>query len=161
MCMAAKPTDADGNEIKAAMSGWMLFCNNRRTALTAELKASMGAEFKTTAVLTGLGAEWKALSEGDKAPFSALAIQDKERYESALASNPANKKKVKKSGPKKLSAYMHFCNSRRTALTAELKASMGAEFKNTAVMSGLGAEWKTLSEGDKAPFAAMALIPVE
>ena len=55
---------------------------------------------------------------------------------------------------------VHFCNERRPSLTAELKASMGATFKNTAVMSALGVEWKQLGDADKARFQAMAAQPV-
>eukprot|EP00966_Prymnesium_polylepis_P317281 7330439-Prymnesium_polylepis.1 len=83
--------------------------------------------------MTALGAEWKALGESDKARFAALAVADKERYDAAVATNPANKPKKKaRTGPKKLSAYMHFGAERRPSLTAELKASMGAAFKNPA-----------------------------
>ena len=162
-CMA-KPTDLEGNPIKAAMSSYMHFCAERRAGLTTELKASMGAEYKNTAVMSTLGAEWKTLSEGEKARFVTLATADKQRFDAAVASNPANKQgkaKKERTGPKKLSAYMHFCGERRVSLTAELKVSMGADYKNTAVMSALGAEWKKLGESDKARFEAMALVPVE
>ena len=37
---------------------------------------------------------------------------------------------------------------------------MGADFKNTAVMSALGAAWKQLGEADKARFQALAAQPV-
>jgi len=164
-CAASpKPTDADGNEIKAALSSYMLFCGEYRAAKTAELKASMGASFKQSAVMSALGADWKALSEADKTVFQELAVADKARYDAAFASNPANvkpKKKMKAStGPKKLSAYMHFCAERRPSITAELKASMGATFKQPAVMSALGTEWKLLGEADKARFQALAAVPV-
>ena len=160
-CMA-KPIDANGNEIKAALSSYMHFCAARRPAITAELKVSMGSSFKNPAVMTALGAEWKKLNDFEKAPFAAEAAADKARYDAAVASNPANtKSKRTRSGPKKLSAYMHFCKERRPAITAELKASMGSSFRNPAVMTALGAAWKQLSEAEKAPFSAMAAVPVE
>ena len=59
---------------------------------------------------------------------------------------PKKNKKNKKAGPKKLSAYMHFCAKRRPDVTAELKASMGAAFKTPAVMVQLGVEWRALGE---------------
>ena len=158
-CMARK-IDANGNEIKAALSSYMHFCAARRPAITAQLKATMGSSFKNPAVMTALGAEWKRLNPGDKAPFEALAAADKARYNAAVASNPANQK-PKRSGPKKLSAYMHFCKQRRPTITAELKASMGTSFRNPAVMTALGAAWKQLSEAEKAPFVAMAAVPVD
>lgn len=164
---AQKMTDANGQEIKAALSAYMHFCQERRAGLTAELKASMGASFKNTAVMSGLGAEWKQLNAMAKARFEQVAAQDKARYEAAVASNPENaavkrkSSKRKSTGPKKLSAYMHFCADRRPSLTAELKASMGASFKIPAVMSALGAEWRQLDAASKARFEQMAAIPVE
>jgi len=160
-------TDASGAPIKGAMSSYMHFCSERRPGLTQELKAKLGTEFKNTLVMAGLGTEWKALSDDAKAKFAAAAQADKERYEAAVASNPDNKlvKKTKTtrkapSGPKKLSAYMHFCAERRPAVTAQLKQSMGADFKNPAVMVQLGAEWKALGDADKARFQQLAAQPV-
>lgn len=162
-------TDASGAPIKAAMSSYMHFCSERRSGLTQELKAKLGTEFKNTLVMSGLGAEWKTLSDDAKAKFAAAAQADKERYEAAVASNPDNKlvkktrKKTKRKssdGPKKLSAYMHFCAERRPAVTAQLKQSMGADFKTPAVMVALGAEWKALGDADKARFQQLAAQPV-
>ena len=55
-----------------------------------------------------------------------------------------------------LSAYMHFCQERRSSLTAELKQSQGASFANTMVMKQLGAEWKVLDASSKDKFAQTA-----
>ena len=159
---SGKSVDADGNDIKGAVSAYMHFCSERRASLTAELKASMGSTFKNPAVMTGLGAEWKALGGSEKERFAATAAADKQRFDTAIASNPANvkTKRVRASkGPKKLSSYMHFCSERRASLTAELKASMGSTFKNPAVMTGLGAEWKALGAAEKERFVALAAIP--
>lgn len=164
---AEKMTDSHGAEIKAALSAYMHFCQERRATLTSELKASMGGSYKNTAVMSALGAEWKRLEEQDTARFAAVAAQDKARYDAAVASNPENalvkrkSPKRKSTGPKKLSAYMHFCADRRTSLTAELKASMGSSFKTPAVMSALGAEWRQLDPSSKARFEQMAAVPVE
>lgn len=165
-CVAAKLTDADGNDIKAALSSYMFFCAERRSVLAAELKAQHGAAFKQPLVMSALGAEWKALGEAEKMRFAAQATADKVRYDAAVASNPANagvksKRSPKKAGPKKLSAYLHFCAERRPSMTEELKASMGAAFKYPAVMSALGAEWKTLDATRKVKFEELAKIPVE
>ena len=109
---------------------------------------------------------WKQLDEQDKSRFTAVAADDKSRYDAAVASNPANgavkrKKASKRTGRKKLSAYMHFCADRRPSLTAELKASMGSTYKTPAVMSALGAEWRLLDASSKARFEQMAAVPVE
>lgn len=159
LAVMAPKQDANGNPIKAAKSGYMFFCAERRPSLTSELKTSLGAEFKQPAVMKALGAEWAVLDDGAKAPFSRLAAADKERYEAAVASNPASTKRVSK-GPQKESAYMLFCKERRPSLTTELKASMGSTFKNTAVMVALGAEWKMIDTSSKAKFQALAEQPV-
>ena len=75
VCAAEKPVDAQGNIIKAALSSYMQFCNERRAPLTAELKASMGSSFKQPAVMSQLGVEWKQLGDAEKARFQALAAQ--------------------------------------------------------------------------------------
>ena len=94
--------------------------------------------------------------------ISTQAKEDKARYDAALkAAGVLTKAEKKAQGPKRpLSAYMHFCAERRPSITAELKASMGATFKQPAVMSALGAEWKLLGEADKARFQALAAVPV-
>ena len=162
--MAVKYTDSSGADIKSAMSAYMHFCKERRVGLTAELKAKMGASFTNTEVMKSLGAEWKLLA-GEQERFKGIATEDKARYDTAVASNPANAeinptkkaKKAKGSGkPKALSSYMHFCNDRRPSLTAELKAELGASFENKMVMVKLGAEWKTIDDAAKAKFVAMA-----
>jgi len=162
--MAAKYTDVSGADIKPAVSAYMHFCSERRTDLTGELKASMGASFANTAVMKELGAEWKKLDAATVARFKATAEQDKTRFDAAVASNPENAKvstkrssKASSDGKKKpLSSYMHFCADRRTSLTAELKASLGAGFANKMVMVKLGEEWRALDDGAKAKYVAMA-----
>jgi hypothetical protein len=51
----------------------MHFCADRRPSLTAELKASMGSSFKTPAVMSALGAEWRQLDPSSKARFEQMA----------------------------------------------------------------------------------------
>lgn len=158
---AAKYVDAEGNPIKAAVSAYMHFCAERRTSLTAELKASLGAEYKNTIVMKKLGEEWRQQDTATVARFEAIAAEDKARYAAAVASNPANKtvkKGTRKSsgGPKPLSAYMHFCAERRPGITAALKASKGSEFKASEVMVQLGEEWRNLDDASKEKFQAVA-----
>jgi len=43
-----------------------------------------------------------------------------------------------------LSAYMHFCNDERATVTAEQKRLAGDSFKQTLVMTKLGALWREL-----------------
>ena len=48
-----------------------------------------------------------------------------------------------------LSAYMHFCNDERATVTAEQKRLAGDSFKQTLVMTKLGALWRELPEARK------------
>ena len=48
-----------------------------------------------------------------------------------------------------LSAYMHFCNDERATVTAEQKRLAGDSFKQTLVMTKLGALWRELPEAQK------------
>ena len=51
-----------------------------------------------------------------------------------------------------LSAYMHFCNDERATVTAEQKRLAGDSFKQTLVMTKLGALWRELPEAQKATY---------
>ena len=51
-----------------------------------------------------------------------------------------------------LSAYMHFCNDERATVTAEQKRLAGDSFKQTLVMTKLGALWRELPEARKATY---------
>merc|ERR1712129_628781 len=133
-----------------------------------------------------MGAEWKALSEDAKKPFTAKAAKAKETYtaamatyrgsddfaahEEAIAAWKRNEKRSKAEAegtapkvslPRKpkdankpkgaQTGYFLFTASRRAALTAENPA-----MKITQIAKLMGAEWKELSENDKAPFMAAA-----
>mmetsp|Transcript_21215 Transcript_21215/g.65240 ORF Transcript_21215/g.65240 Transcript_21215/m.65240 type:complete len:195 (+) Transcript_21215:46-630(+) len=60
-----------------------------------------------------------------------------------------------------LSAYMHFCNDERPGVTAEMKASAGETFKQTMVMSKLGAMWGDVPADRKAQYEAKAAADKE
>lgn len=154
--LRAKYTAADGTPIKAALSAYMFFCNDARVRVTAEEKEKAGAAFKQTLVMTKLGALWRELPDAEKVGYQNQAKEDKVRYDAALKSiGVLTKAEKKANGPKRpLSAYMHFCAERRPSLTDELKASLGAGFKYTLVMTKLGEEWKAV--GDKSKYEALA-----
>ncbi|KAH8063342.1 threonine-type endopeptidase [Aureococcus anophagefferens] len=62
---------------KRPLSAYMLFCQERRPALTETLKASLGPGFKYTAVMTKLGEEWRELSDGAKVKYQDMAAAEK------------------------------------------------------------------------------------
>jgi len=55
-----------------------------------------------------------------------------------------------------LSAYMFFCNDARVRVTAEEKEKAGAAFKQTLVMTKLGALWRELPDAEKAGYQNQA-----
>ena len=69
---AAKTT-----KVPRAPSAYMLFCQERRPALTETLKASLGPGFKYTVVMTKLGEEWRELSDGAKVKYQDMAAAEK------------------------------------------------------------------------------------
>jgi len=55
------------------LSAYLHFCAEKRPAKTALLKESMGTAFKSSAVVSALGADWKVLDEASKARFKQMA----------------------------------------------------------------------------------------
>jgi len=166
---------------KRAQTAYFLFTASRR----ASLKAA-NPEMKVTQLAKLMGAEWKALSEDAKKPFTAEAAKAKETYtaamatyrgsddfaahEEAIAAWKRNEKRSKAEAegtapkvslPRKpkdankpkgaQTGYFLFTASRRAALTAE-----NPSMKITQIAKLMGAEWKELSDDDKAPFMAAA-----
>eukprot|EP00614_Pseudopedinella_elastica_P030119 CAMPEP_0172633378 /NCGR_PEP_ID=MMETSP1068-20121228/189083_1 /TAXON_ID=35684 /ORGANISM="Pseudopedinella elastica, Strain CCMP716" /LENGTH=368 /DNA_ID=CAMNT_0013445055 /DNA_START=232 /DNA_END=1338 /DNA_ORIENTATION=- len=92
---AARLLDSDENEVKAPVSAYIHFCVEKRPEVVAEMK-SQHEEHKVEAspssiqqsVMAKLGELWRAL--GDRAAYDEMARNDKERYDNAVASNPAN-----------------------------------------------------------------------
>ena len=57
------------------LSAYLHFCAEKRPAKTALLKESMGTAFKSSAVVSALGADWKVLDEASKIRFKQMAEQ--------------------------------------------------------------------------------------
>jgi len=166
---------------KRAASAYFLFTASRRASLK-----EANPDMKVTELAKLMGAEWKALSEDAKKPFVAEAAKAKETYtaamatyrgsadfaahEEAVAAWKRNEKRSKAEAegtapkvslPRKpkdankpkgaQTAYFLFTASRRAALTAE-----NPSMKITQIAKLMGAEWKELSDDDKAPFMVSA-----
>lgn len=70
---------------KRPKSAYLFFCAERRPSITAELKRSEGANFKSTMVLKVLGSEWQALTPGPRAKYQKMADDEKMKF---AAANP-------------------------------------------------------------------------
>lgn len=77
------PKEKKASKPKRPLSAYMLFCQERRPALTDSLKAELGAAFKYTVVMTKLGEEWREMGASDKARFEAMAAAEKAKAASA------------------------------------------------------------------------------
>jgi len=166
---------------KRPQTAYFLFTAAERAAVKAAQP-----ELKVTQIAKELGKRWKALSDADKAPFVAKAAAAKKAYDAQLATykqsadfaaheqaiddwkrgEKAGKAQAAGNAPKVTlprkpkdancpkrpqSAYFFFTASRR----AELSAAH-PDKKITEIAKLMGAEWKALSEDDRAPFAAQA-----
>ena len=148
---------------KRPMSGYLRFCNQARPKITAE---NPGAKLGDISKL--MGAQWRALSDKEKVPFNdaynqAMVGHKKvmEEYNVKLAALPTppltptkggnGKKKRKKKDPnapkRPLNGYFRF----QKVVKAKVK-SENPEAKITEIAKLIGAQWKTMSDSDKAPF---------
>lgn len=62
-------------------SAYMLFCDARRAAVTAELKQAAeanGTKYENKEVMKTLGSEWKQLAEGEKEQYTKAAASKKQ-----------------------------------------------------------------------------------
>ncbi|KAJ3318981.1 Non-histone chromosomal protein 6 [Blyttiomyces sp. JEL0837] len=76
----------DPNAPKRPMSAFMYFSNDKRAGVVAEQP-----DLKFGEVGKAIGALWKETSAAERAPYEAMAKNDKERYTKAFAKYQANK----------------------------------------------------------------------
>jgi len=174
-----KPKDAKAP--KRPQTAYFLFTAARRAAVK-----EANPDAKVTEIAKLLGAEWKALSAEEKAPFVEKAETAKAAYTAAMATYKGsadfaaheetvaawarNEKRGKAEAEGKLpkvslprkpkdanrpkrapTAYFLFTAERRAAVSAA-----NPEAKITQIAKLMGAEWKALSEEEKAPFVEKA-----
>ena len=144
----------DSNKPKRAMGPYNFFIKERRADYVSRNQPIGFTEFSKECSRI-----WKTLSDGDKKKYSKDAAKDKVRFQDEMASyvppvDSKGKKKRKKdpNQPKRsLSAFFFFCYEARPKLRAkDPSASVGELAKK------LGAEWRNLSEKDRAPFNVSA-----
>jgi hypothetical protein len=82
-----KPAVVEGDKKKKRARTAFLFYSNANRATVRELQPGI----KITEAAVILGAQWKALSDAEKAPYLKLAAEDKARIEAenSKASEPA------------------------------------------------------------------------
>ena len=154
---------------KRPMSAYLFFCKEKR----AEIKEA-NPTMKATEVTSELGRLWHQVKEtAEVEQYNELAKADKERYAAEMVDAPPKepkekkerkkkatiessddeskeekpkKKRAKKSGPKKpKSAYLYFCEEKRS----EVKEA-NPEMKPTEITSELGRLWNKIKDTHKA-----------
>ena len=159
----------DPDAPKRGKSAYIFFTQENREKAKEKLVDEHGDEFKHTMVMSELGDMWSELKASTKAKdkkevtkFEKMATEDKERYETEkanytppseeeLSEKLSSKKRKDPNAPKRgKSAYIFFSQEHREKVKEELVEEHGDEFKNSMVMSRLGALWKELQESTKA-----------
>ena len=138
-----KKNKKDPNAPKKPKSSYILFCSEKRN----EIKEK-NPELSATQITSRLGALWKQCSEQEKKRYESLANDDKERYKTDMenySGNESTSTKQKKVGPKRpRSAYMFFCQDKRT----EVKDN-NPELSGKEITAELGKLWKSLTDSQK------------
>lgn len=81
----AKRAKKDKNLPKGALSSYIIFCTQMRSVIKAETP-----DIANTDIMKQTGERWRAMSVEQKAPWEALAVQDKQRHDEEMAAYNAS-----------------------------------------------------------------------
>lgn len=70
----------DKNLPKGALTSYIIFCTQMRNSIKAE-----NPDIANTDIMKKTGERWRAMSEEERAPWEALAAQDKQRFDDEMA----------------------------------------------------------------------------
>lgn len=179
-----KAADPDKPKAKRGPTGYLLYTKELRPEVKAEMEAELGEgeKLKPQDVVTALAARWKALGDEEKAQWNAKAksppASDDEATPSAPPPTPKKetkketkkeaKKEAKKDAgesseaPKKRqSGYLLFGKEMRADIKAAMEAELeeGEKLKPQAVVTEIAAQWKALSDEEKAEWNDKAKTP--
>ena len=180
-----KAADPDKPKAKRGPTGYLLYTKELRPEVKAEMEAELGDDekLKPQDVVTALAARWKALGDDEKAEWNAKAkspaASDDEAAEPS-APPPTPKKEVKKevkkeakkevkketgesstAPAKKKSGYLLFGKEMREQIKDAMMAELeeGEKLKPQAVVTEIAAQWKALSDEEKAEWNEKAKTP--
>lgn len=136
------------DEPKKPKSPYICFCSEMRSKVLED-----EPDLDNKKIMSRLGELWKALSDDEKVKWNDIAAEDKKRYEDEfeqfLKDHP---EEVKKPAIKKpLTAYVIFCNEKRSDVTKK-NPDLGPK----EIMSKLGQLWKSESEDAKKKWTKLA-----
>ena len=184
---SSKKDSADKPKSKRGKTGYLLYTGELRAEVKAEMEAELadGEKLKPQDVVTKLAARWKELSDDEKAEWNekakeansesdtsdteAAAPAEKPKKETKKADEKPKKetKKAEKKAedaeakPKKKNGYLVFSKEMRADVKEALEAELeeGEKLKPQAIIQELAAQWKALSDEEKAEWTAKANTP--
>jgi len=157
----------DPDAPKKGKSAYLFFCEEERP----KVKEDLGDEVKSSEITTELGVRWTDLNQDSSSDatkrikkYVELAKQDKERYERERAeySPPTEeelkdkkktkeKKVVKKTPPRKVSAYALFSKEERVKIKEDNPTMSSGD-----VTKALSTRWQEMSDEEKEEWRAKA-----
>ena len=185
---SSKKDSAEKPKSKRGKTGYLLYTGELRAEVKAEMEAELadGEKLKPQDVVTKLAARWKELSDEDKAEWNQKAKDansesetsdtesappaEKPKKETKKAAAEKPKKETKKAEkkaddgeakPKKKNGYLAFSKEMRADVREALEAELeeGEKLKPQAIIQELAAQWKALSDEEKAEWTAKANTP--
>jgi len=132
----------------------MIFAQTQRASVIA---AKPELATKVAEIGKEIGRLWGLLSEAEKDKFKSQAAAEKAAHEAKYgkvtrepkAPKASKKAKDPNAPPRKPSPYINFCNANRNKIIAENPA---LKSQVTEVAKILGAQWKGLSDAEKAKY---------
>jgi serine/arginine repetitive matrix protein 1 len=153
-----KKKDGPKSSVKGRRSSYIFFCSAERE------KIKSTTDLKGTEITKEMGVRWSKLSDKKKAPFIAMAEEDKIRYSREIeeegpieGQDTEKKKRAKKTRPdgmpkKGSSGYIFFCKDRRASVKED-----NPDMDSREITKELGRLWRVeLTEEEKEPFIKQA-----
>lgn len=185
---SSKKDSVEKPKTKRGKTGYLLYTGELRAEVKAEMEADLedGVKLKPQDVVTKLAARWKQLSDEEKAEWNqkakdansesetsdtepvTLAEKSKKETKKDVEKPKKETKKVEKKAddaeakPKKKNGYLAFSKEMRADVKEALEAELeeGEKLKPQAVIQELAAQWKALSDEEKAEWSVKANTPV-
>ena len=184
---SSKKDSAEKPKSKRGKTGYLLYTGELRPVVKEEMEAELGdgEKLKPQDVVTKLAARWKELSDEEKAEWNQKAKdansesetsdtepaapveKPKKETKKAVEKPKKETKKVEKktedaeAKPKKKNGYLAFSKEMRADVKEALEAELeeGEKLKPQAIIQELAAQWKALSDEEKAEWTAKANTP--
>ena len=177
-----KATEPEKPKTKRGPTGYLLYTKELRPEVKAEMEAQLeeGEKLKPQDVVTALAARWKALDEEEKDEWNAKAkspLNSEDEAAEPPPPPPTPKKEAKKEAKKvakketgesskdaptkKKSGYLLFGKEMREQIKDAMQAELdeGEKLKPQAVVTEIAAQWKALSDEEKAEWNEKAKTP--